>query len=366
MTQRRVGIFAGAGASRALFGQKVTKELAADFLGWMKSAECGADYLPDEIRTLLQHEGSNFELVMSHWQNIASAIMAAKRNSRKPPADVQDLSKWPEEFMVLRVGLARYFEREFAKEDKTVRSGIELLRRWCKAARVRAGDLFIVTTNYELGLERAVQDIWGTADTRAFWYPGWEEDQGSHAVPIFKLHGSLNWLECRGSSGDRSCRKRRRDLWQERLPVSLDRLPDLDEWRRTFSHGDKKWTPVMVPFVHHKDHWTQNDNEFWKELFDGVWGRARDMLESAEPLHFWGYSLPEADHPMSTMLWRALRRRQRGAIHVVEKAPDRKTALMVLLESLDLRPAIHLGGLTAFLEDQIKDLADIPPDGWEQ
>lgn len=199
-------------------------------------------------------------------------------------------------------------------------------------------------------------------------------------MPIFKLHGSLNWLECRGGSDNRRCEARSPALWQDRLPVGLDPLPDLDQWRRTFEHGGRKWTPVMVPFVHHKDHWTKSDNEFWKGLFDGVWDRTQDMLASAQELHFWGYSLPEADHAMSTMLWRALRRRPCGSVQVVEKATgqkdgsckhgppskelDRKTALMVLLESLDLNPQIHLcrEGLAGFLEDQIKDRGGIPAD----
>jgi hypothetical protein len=109
---------------------------------------------------------------------------------------------------------------------------------------------------------------------------------GSRAdhIPIFKLHGSVNWVfRTLRRTPPQEATRRRRDLfvWTNRvLPEHVRKL-----------RGPKRdwylWS-LIVPPIYEK-------HGFIRGELNAVWDGAAEALRAADRVIFWGYSFPRAD-----------------------------------------------------------------------
>lgn len=158
------------------------------------------------------------------------------------------------------------------------------------AKRITKGrrDVAFITFNYDLGLDYALH--WADVDV----------DYGldlprSAAVPLLKLHGSVNWVTCR------QCRHVRPISiseifrpYQGRISVgSDDSLRPLNPawaYQHVQPHCDGDYRPYETTLV--PPSW--NKAQYWEQLA-GVWARAAAELAEAVHIRVIGYSLPPTD-----------------------------------------------------------------------
>ncbi|MEW5918939.1 MAG: hypothetical protein AB1762_21225 [Gemmatimonadota bacterium] len=113
------------------------------------------------------------------------------------------------------------------------------------------------------------------------------------AVPVLKLHGSLNWAMCPKCKEIRAAdfsAHFRRDVGFQPKPNSAYPIPSSGLLRLLGAHcqgEDAPTEPAIVPPTWNK---TQ-----YHTLFGAVWRRAAEELSKAEVIYVIGYSLPESD-----------------------------------------------------------------------
>jgi len=291
-SQRTICIFTGAGFSKALFDQKLQHEFTDDLL----TCETATAFLSDELKHLLQAI-KDIELVMSHFHNLAySDQRTHDPNWRRHKRDI----------IFLRTAIAVYFREKFCTLDLRYANEYKLLMKaFFDKNRIAKDNIFFVTTNYDLGTERVIIDLFGPDQ---YFYPGDcfpRRSSASSAVSIFKLHGSVNWLENRGRNSSNAFQRDRvpegfrihTNLLDE---LEVRPLPNRQEFSLQSSDG-YKFTPILTPFFYQKHEWLKQ-NKGWERLFSTTWRLARDYLHSADEIFFWGYGMPSADHYIFTFL----------------------------------------------------------------
>ena len=147
-------------------------------------------------------------------------------------------------------------------------------------------DVEVITFNYDIALDYALR--WLSENIN------YGLNNSRNGIPVYKLHGSLNWIRCN------HCRQvvewDIRDytsklfgssfVWQEQESVGIHITQNLNH----FEHCGKKDSntgPVIIP-----PSWNKSD--YHKELTH-VWSKAADALSKAENIFIIGYSLPETD-----------------------------------------------------------------------
>lgn len=150
----------------------------------------------------------------------------------------------------------------------------------------RLGDsVALITFNYDLALEVALF----RAD-RCPYYALEDEEFPVKAVPLLKLHGSLNWCSCASCQstiavpithdGIKKCASQ---VDQRTALLSSSSL------LQNYAHCGNRVAsdPLLVPP-------TWNKTKYYEEL-DSVWARAAQELFEAQRIVVIGYSLPDSD-----------------------------------------------------------------------
>src|SRR5262249_3375273 len=158
---------------------------------------------------------------------------------------------------------------------------VEILRRYKDSAKT----VSILTFNYDVCVDFALFTV------------GLSPDYGldlfkppPNLVPLFKLHGSLNWANC-GQCKDVvpwSVADYARDQYQQHAgedSIRLNVSAHLSERRHDRCHRPLGNEPVIVPP-------TWNKAEYHQQI-ERVWIRAARELSDAENIFVCGYSLPE-------------------------------------------------------------------------
>jgi len=144
-----------------------------------------------------------------------------------------------------------------------------------------------ITTNYDTLLDNAILDVAVPMEERSI---GTVLDYGfgdllprsplplreTHSFPLYKIHGSLNWLHCLVCS----------DLvitYGDDIITRLERDPDTVRCQRC----DGMREPIIVPPTYYKD--------LSNVYLSVVWNRAARALRDCVHLVVCGYSLPDAD-----------------------------------------------------------------------
>jgi NAD-dependent SIR2 family protein deacetylase len=161
-------------------------------------------------------------------------------------------------------------------------------------------DTVFVTTNYDILIDNAISSrsmnapgenldygVEFTNFRRNDW-PKWNRP-GPHAVGLYKLHGSLNWLYC---ANDNTLtltpyEKGVTDLITD-APIANDRAICRD--------CGSVMSPIIVPPTFYKD---------MSRVFLGeIWNKAEQALRQVEQIIFCGYSFPDADMHIKYLLKR--------------------------------------------------------------
>lgn len=178
------------------------------------------------------------------------------------------------------------------------------------AARLRKGDL-VITFNWDLGLEKALEVIDTKLDWEYFWYP-----KLRNRITLLKAHGSIDWF-------------RTEDLYQvpkrehEPLDQTIGRISVLRWWDYTevIPRRSREIAPYIIPPTQLKS--------FQDEEMRKIWRNISDVLMKAERIYIFGYSLPEADPQAQIILRSAIARNLKQKNATVDDAvvianPDRK------------------------------------------
>jgi hypothetical protein len=210
--------------------------------------------------------------------------------------------------------------------------------RLLAAAAKRGDDLTIVTFNHDLVIENEIA-------RRAQLRPRWCLDEGygaimqslrltrpasgaptfnlhragrcdhSRPIRILKLHGSLNWVvrlqSSRPTANFLAGRGGRRDV---HLLVRRQ-ISGRDTIVRT-GRGRSRWDtwPIVVPPVYAK--------QALRSAVEAAWTDARNALEAADRVTFFGYSLPGIDIEAEKLFERALFRNTEAEwVDVINPAP---------------------------------------------
>ena len=175
----------------------------------------------------------------------------------------------------------------FSHEEDRIRppvpyeSFVELLQRIAKSP---VGPVSVITFNYDIALDYALRYVPMAVD----YCLG---DPVPNALPLMKLHGSLNWARCAKCDAVQPMPTddyftRRRILGP--APDGLFRLPITADLPRKEHCGQPcPRDPLIVPP-------TWNKAQYHKSIAK-VWQRAAAELSEAENIIVVGYSLPDSD-----------------------------------------------------------------------
>jgi hypothetical protein len=332
-SERHTCIFVGAGCSKALFDVPIQPGLVDCFLSWDEQHNA-RPHLSQRLRRLLGVT-KDIELIASHYHSLAY------------PKDASRNRGLVREFLLLRVALAQYLDDAVRSRLQACASSSEnLLRSFLTIRNLKMSDLFIVSTNYDCVLENLLEGIFGDG---SYWYPGVSTQRRTDAIPVFKLHGSINWMEDRGPiSQDRFMRAGKPVLIA--APSVMELRQSSGEHGYFFGHANAKHTPIIIPFVFQKEAWLKEDNPDWKRIFIKTWNLAEDLMKRSNRLLFWGYSLPAADYHMFSLLIQVLDRPD-AYFEVVDKG-NAMTNMIRVGELFHERAIISRDGLSSYLQGE--------------
>jgi len=185
-----------------------------------------------------------------------------------------------EETMMLPVGAQR------PKPPVPYRTFVEMVK-YLRTEATPHRTVSIITFNYDLACDYALYHESVPIDYALEGYPGME------AVPLLKLHGSLNWVYC--------------PKLEKVVPWSLSSLLEKHHSDSLVKVNDQfyklKTTPILSRFEYQSNSVipepvlvppTWNKSEHHRNLSD-VWSRAAKELSDAEDIFIIGYSLPATD-----------------------------------------------------------------------
>lgn len=142
-------------------------------------------------------------------------------------------------------------------------------------------DSLFITTNYDILCDNALLDLYPRKKVDfgvdfANYRDGSFEPPDYNSIPLFKIHGSLNWLYCPTCNNLRITPR-------EKIVYKLIVDPSKSYCVKCMT----VYSPIIVPPTFYKD--------LTKVFLNQVWNRAEMELLEVEHLVFCGYSFPDAD-----------------------------------------------------------------------
>lgn len=157
--------------------------------------------------------------------------------------------------------------------------------------------LSVITTNYDLNIESALRFA-GVSVNPSFnfrqcegIYDSPENLYTSHGIPLYKLHGSVNWYEDNKNKDSFLVEGKIVTVMGDKSAEASLPLVCTDDYKN-------KYTPIIIPPSFLKP-------EFSRPISQ-IWAGAANALEEAQILSFVGYSFPPTDIEMKYFLAKAL------------------------------------------------------------
>jgi NAD-dependent SIR2 family protein deacetylase len=159
----------------------------------------------------------------------------------------------------------------------------------------KIGNVTFLTTNYDILCDNALLDLWpGKLVEYGVDFVNYRDETFQRpdetAIPLFKLHGSLNWMHCPTCNNLRLTRKRK---------ATYDLISNPQH--AICPICDTTYSPVIVPPTFYKD--------LSKVFLSDVWYRAEIALLEVNHIIFCGYSFPDADIHIKYLLKRVQKNR---------------------------------------------------------
>lgn len=146
----------------------------------------------------------------------------------------------------------------------------------------------IITFNYDIAVDMALFKAGLGPD---YGIP--PDSNSHHPVPLFKLHGSLNWASLSDTGTvyplqlNQYFQKYSIQGWDERGTCKINIGSHLKEYFSTHTDLEVDDEPVIVPPT-----WNKAD---YHHALSKIWGKAAQHLGEAKSIFIIGYSLPETD-----------------------------------------------------------------------
>lgn len=188
-------------------------------------------------------------------------------------------------------------------------------------------DLTIITFNYDLVVDRVLQEIARANRPDVFSFPGCyrlsvenpeiravqRSPQFDHineqheGIALLKLHGSMNW-----QSSHRSNEPTPSELYGRTRSICLVNSPEISPRLRVRRGGRTlHMKPVIVPPVNGK-------KGVMHEAFTGIWDAASSALQGASRVVIAGYSCPPLDIEARILLSENLRPNPLRTVYVID------------------------------------------------
>lgn len=154
-------------------------------------------------------------------------------------------------------------------------------------------DCIFLSTNYDILIDNALSEMSSCYPERyapdyGFEFANYALDKDIVRVPLYKLHGSLNWLYCP------ACDTMSLTV-NEKGVIYLIR-PERDPQKIICSQCESLKESVIIPPTYFKEY----NNYFLTQ----VWHKAEQDLREVDKIFFCGYSFPDADMHIKYLLKR--------------------------------------------------------------
>jgi hypothetical protein len=360
-------LFLGSGASNELAGIPGTNNFLGEVLKdgrdrWID--HCGMTVGDEALSSWMRRVG-DLELCLSYLHQVASG-----GRRREDPAVSQKIPAI-QTIINVRAAIAEYLRKiRMASSQKRLQDQF-----FEKLICGEESDLLILTTNYDVVIETLL------SERRAGWcYPeipiadggriyahgrGGVFEKRPKEIPIYKLHGSINWLEERWFDRNQPARNiPLKSIHPAEVHVQDPALKKIScvqqKWACLFKIGRRTYNPILIPFVFQKADWLEDGR--WRDIFQPHWQDAQKSLSDKRVrLFFLGYRLGAADYHMLPWLLMVLAKSKRPEVTVISKgggenAPSQNDRIKEPLERA-LYPfidesRIYRSGLREFLDDR--------------
>ncbi|MBA3967661.1 MAG: SIR2 family protein [Nitrospirales bacterium] len=208
-----------------------------------------------------------------------------------------------------------------------------------KRALENPSDLTIITFNYDLMLERVLDEISQKGHSETFFFPGCYRIEGltevqamakkedkfasenfeHKGVALLKLHGSMNWHSRHNSNAPTP--KGMFDITRDLHVLNSKMVQHSIVWKRKQRQVYMK--PVIVPPVSGKRGMIHQD-------LLGLWNKAAKALAQADRVVIAGYSCPPLDLEARILLSENLRAKPNKRVYVVDPSPQTATRFIEL------------------------------------
>ena len=194
-------------------------------------------------------------------------------------------------------------------KGKTNNNHLNLVKRLKKEDKLLQTSF--ISLNYDLIIDNVLGDLYNKNEERLYLDYGinfanneWKEPVPGRSIPLFKIHGSLNWLQC----------------------------PTCNQMEYTYSRKDRSYNsvhenapcrgcqtpmePVIIPPTFYKN----LNNRFIQEILL----KSEEVLRDADEVFICGYSFPDADIFMRYVLKRAeLFNQKSPKLYIINRNPER-------------------------------------------
>ncbi len=156
-------------------------------------------------------------------------------------------------------------------------------------------DTTFISTNYDLLIDNAISDAISNLTDYSLDY-GFSfanidiKKTSTNQIPLYKLHGSLNWLHCPTCNSMTS-------TGNEKGVIRLVRPIELGNQDKALcKRCNSLMRAVIIPPTYYK--------QFSNHFINSVWYNTEKLLQEVEKIIFCGYSFPDADMHIKYLLKR--------------------------------------------------------------
>ncbi len=285
----------GAGASRSM-GTPLLAEFVTKIHELRKQggdiSQADFDLVGNVLRSRLTKLHSKSKQNIQNIEMVFNLVEMGRLIGRFPdtePQDIEGLSRAIQSVLAETIEHTCLFNYDFREQQwQPPQYYDRVVKAWLSEnGKVRPGEAAFLTFNYDLGLDFAIH--WNNATI----------DYGlgapiAGAMPLLKLHGSLNWSSIPGSSQihvltlDRIFQNQPRPRSSSPNKASEHRRLHVKNLLRLAAPTEPVPPgPAIVP-----PSWNKTQ---YHSQFESVWKRAAKELSEAEEIFVIGYSYPESD-----------------------------------------------------------------------
>lgn len=211
-------------------------------------------------------------------------------------------------------------------------------------------NICFVSTNYDIVIDNALSEESGYEkidygidlelenNTRQTF-------QSNFGTPLYKIHGSLNWLYCP------SCNKIRLTPFRKGVVSLVDVMSGIENKGKCSKCG-QTYSPVIVPPTFYKD--------FTNVNLSIIWSKVEQTLIEANQIIFCGYSFPDSDIHIKYILKRAQKNRLNGKSLKVKILNNYKGKKKASKDEERARFARYLGSDIQYLNKSFEQFAAKP------